>query len=84
MFFQTIMGLAMSGIVSAQLAPAPFTLGPLTTSDEKWAKKICDVTKFGAVADLSTDIGPALLAAFNDCIDGGVGMKLLIGTICVC
>ena len=64
--------LPLPSIVSAQLASG-YSIGPLTTSDAKWAVKVCDVTKYGAVADLSTDLGPPLLAAFNACIDGGIG-----------
>lgn len=78
MFFKSIVGLAISGLpslVKAQLAGSGYTIGPLTTSDAKWATKICNVLDYGAVADLSTDIGPPLLAAFNACIDGGVGKK---------
>ncbi|KAM3067848.1 hypothetical protein ACMFMG_011332 [Clarireedia jacksonii] len=58
-------------MVSAQLASG-YPLGPDTTSSAKWAKKVCDVTKYGAVADGKTDLGPPLLAAFNACKSGGV------------
>lgn len=61
-----------SGPVKAELAPSPYTVGPLTESGEKWAKKVCDVTKYGAVADGVTDLGPPLLAAFDACASGGV------------
>lgn len=64
--------LAAAPAVRAGLAPSPYTTGPLTTSDAKWATKVCDVTKYGAVADGTTDLGPALLAAFNACKTGGV------------
>ncbi|PQE28144.1 glycoside hydrolase family 28 protein [Rutstroemia sp. NJR-2017a BBW] len=64
-------GLCLPSIVSAQLA-AGYPLGPDTTSSAKWAKKVCDVTKYGAVADGKTDLGPPLLAAFNACKSGGV------------
>ncbi|KAF7948939.1 hypothetical protein EAE96_008118 [Botrytis aclada] len=63
--------LFLPSLVSAQLASG-YAIGPLTTSDAKWAKKVCDVTKYGAVADGKTDLGPALLAAFNACSSGGV------------
>ncbi|TGO46326.1 hypothetical protein BCON_0331g00100 [Botryotinia convoluta] len=63
--------LFLPSLVSAQLASG-YPIGPLTTSDAKWAKKVCDVTKYGAVADGKTDLGPALLAAFNACASGGV------------
>jgi rhamnogalacturonan hydrolase len=49
-----------------------YPIGPLTSSSTKWGVKVCDITKYGAVADGSTDAGPAILAAFEACIDGGV------------
>jgi rhamnogalacturonan hydrolase len=72
-------GLCLPSIVSAQLA-AGYPLGPDTTSSAKWAKKVCDVTKYGAVADGKTDLGPPLLAAFNACKSGGVGKFLCLDT----
>jgi len=58
---------------TAQLADqSDYPVGPLTSSGTKWGVKVCDVTKYGAVADGKTDIGPALLAAFNACSSGGV------------
>lgn len=73
--------LYLPSIVSAQLASG-YSIGPLTTSSAKWAVKVCDVTKYGAVADMATDIGPPLLAAFNACSGGGIGewtkLKLLL------
>ncbi|KAI9646267.1 hypothetical protein NHQ30_005708 [Ciborinia camelliae] len=63
--------LFLPSIVSALLAPG-YPLGPLTTSDAKWATKVCNVTEYGAVADGVTDLGPPLLAAFNACASGGV------------
>lgn len=65
--------LSFPSIVSAQLAGSSYPIGPLTTSDAKWAVKVCDVTDYGAVADGVTDIGPPLLAAFNACKTGGIG-----------
>lgn len=65
--------------IAAQLATG-YQLGPLTTSDAKWAVKVCDVTKYGAVADGVTDLGPPLLAAFNACKTGGVGKHKLLDT----
>jgi hypothetical protein len=65
--------LSLTSIVSAQLAGSSYPIGPLTTSNAKWAVKVCDVTDYGAVADGSTDIGPPLLAAFNACKTGGIG-----------
>lgn len=67
-----VVALYISRFASAQLATG-YPLGPLTTSDDKWSVKVCDVTKYGAVADGSTDLGPPLLAAFDACKDGGIG-----------
>lgn len=72
--------LLLASIVSAILAPG-YPLGPLTTSDAKWAKKVCDVTKYGAVADGVTDLGPPLIAAFNACASGGVGKSINLSVI---
>lgn len=66
------LSLWLAAPVEAGLAPSPYTVGPLTTSDAKWATKVCDVTKYGAVADGVTDLGPPLLAAFEACASGGV------------
>jgi rhamnogalacturonan hydrolase len=73
--------LALPSYVSGQLATG-YSIGPLTTSDTKWAVKVCDVTNYGAVADLSTDLGPPLLAAFNACADGGIGNALSLMSLC--
>ena len=62
----------LPSIVSAQLATG-YPIGPSTSAATKWAVKVCDVTKYGAVADMSTDLGPPLLAAFNACKNGGIG-----------
>ena len=54
----------------AQLADtSKYPIGPLTSSDTKWNKKVCDVTKYG---NATTDLGPPLLAAFDACSSGGV------------
>ncbi|KAK8210690.1 RGase B [Phyllosticta capitalensis] len=55
--------------VSGQLSgPA----GPKTTIEQKRGVKVCDVTQFGAKADKSTDLGPALFKAHAACKGGGV------------
>ncbi|KAJ4377592.1 hypothetical protein N0V83_000419 [Neocucurbitaria cava] len=46
-------------------------VGPLTTHAAKSAKKTCNVLSYGAKADKSTDLGPALLSAFTACKSGG-------------
>lgn len=68
----SVLLLALPEAARAGLAPSPYTTGPLTSSNAKWATKVCDVTKYGAVADGVTDFGPALLAAFKACSSGGV------------
>lgn len=56
-----------------------YPIGPLTSSDAKWAVKVCDITDYGAVADGETDAGPAILAAFEACASGGV-VNIPLGT----
>ncbi len=46
-------------------------VGPLTSHASKSAKKTCNVLNYGAKADLTTDIGPALQSAFAACKSGG-------------
>jgi rhamnogalacturonan hydrolase len=62
-------------LVAAAIAPAFAQLsgkvGPLTTHATKTAKKTCNVLNYGAKADKSTDLGPALLKAFTACKTGG-------------
>jgi len=48
-------------------------VGPTTSTASKAAKKICNVLNYGAKADKSTDLGPALLSAWKDCKGGGIG-----------
>jgi rhamnogalacturonan hydrolase len=62
---------SLPSIVSAQLASG-YPIGPSTSAATKWATKVCDVTKYGAVADLSTDLGPPLAAAFAACKNSGI------------
>jgi rhamnogalacturonan hydrolase len=59
----------LPALVVAQLSG---TVGPSTSAAKKAATKTCDVTKYGAVADKSTDIGPPLVSAWADCKSGGV------------
>ncbi|KAI4713588.1 hypothetical protein J4E89_001035 [Alternaria sp. Ai002NY15] len=62
-------------LAAAAIAPALAQLsgkvGPLTTHAAKTAKKSCNVMDYGAKADKSTDLGPALLKAFTACKAGG-------------
>lgn len=79
--FRTILlALGFASLASAQLADtSDYPIGPLTSSSTKWAKKVCDITNYGAVADGKTDSGPAILAAFNACSSGGV-VNIPLGT----
>ncbi|PBL02564.1 rhamnogalacturonase A [Armillaria gallica] len=56
-------------LTAAQLSGS---VGPLTSYSAKAAVKTCDVTDYGAVADLSTDLGTALASAFAACKSGGL------------
>ncbi|KAL4930492.1 putative extracellular rhamnogalacturonase [Aspergillus undulatus] len=56
-------------LVKAQLSGS---VGPLTSSSSKSQTKTCNVVDYGAIADKSTDIGPALSSAWDDCASGGV------------
>ena len=55
--------------VQAQLSGS---VGPLVDYTKKAKNKICDVTDYGAVADGSSDIGDAILSAWDDCASGGL------------
>ncbi|TID22859.1 Glycoside hydrolase family 28 [Venturia nashicola] len=47
-------------------------VGPVTTIAQKRARQVCDVTRFGAVANVASDLGPALTRAFIACKTGGL------------
>lgn len=46
-------------------------VGPTTSTASKRAAKVCSVLDYGATASKSSDIGPALVAAFAACKTGG-------------
>ena len=74
MFYTSILVFfALCPLVSGQLSG---NVGPTTTTEAKRAKKICNVLDYGAKADKSTDIGPALSKAWSACVSGGMGMTL--------
>ncbi|KAJ5631812.1 uncharacterized protein N7484_011912 [Penicillium longicatenatum] len=56
-------------LVTAQLSGS---VGPTTSYATKADNKICSVLDYGGVADNSTDIGPAITSAWDECKDGGV------------
>lgn len=62
-------GLSFLSLASAQLSG---TVGPLTTIAEKAAVLTCNVLDYGAVADGTTDFGPALNDAWIACRGGGL------------
>lgn len=64
---QSLLSFLLLGYASAQLSGS---VGPLTTISEKKSVALCNVLDYGAVADNSTDLGPALTDAFKACIDG--------------
>ena len=63
-----IVSLLLPSFVTAQLSGS---VGPTTSTASKAAKKVCNVLNYGAKADKSTDIGPAITSAFNACKSGG-------------
>lgn len=67
-FSQILLAAAAIAPVFGQLSGK---VGPLTTHAAKTAKKTCNVLDYGAKADKSTDLGPALLKAFTACKTGG-------------
>ncbi|TVY36187.1 Rhamnogalacturonase A [Lachnellula occidentalis] len=64
----TLLGIFFSSLVTAQLSG---TVGPTTTTASKAAVKVCNILDYGGVASTSTDNGPAILAAWTACVDGG-------------
>ncbi|KAF4536996.1 Rhamnogalacturonase b protein [Lasiodiplodia theobromae] len=61
--------LFLAGSTSAQLSGS---VGPLTSFATKASNKVCDITDYGAVANSTEDVGPALAAAWDDCKEGGL------------
>ncbi|KAL1878126.1 hypothetical protein VTK73DRAFT_8006 [Phialemonium thermophilum] len=68
-FYFPLLALGFLAITPA-VAQLSRRVGP-TTSTESKRRTVCSVLKYGAVADKSTDIGPAIQAAFAACKDGG-------------
>ncbi|KAJ5109423.1 hypothetical protein N7456_006098 [Penicillium angulare] len=56
-------------LATAQLSGS---VGPTTSYASKADNKICSVLDYGGVADNSTDVGPAISSAWDECKDGGV------------
>ncbi|KAJ9151315.1 Rhamnogalacturonase A [Pleurostoma richardsiae] len=60
--------LGFSPLALAQLSGK---VGPTTTRDSK-KSSVCNILKYGAAASKISDIGPALVSAFNACKNGGI------------
>jgi rhamnogalacturonan hydrolase len=60
--------LAVAGVATAKLSGR---VGPSTTREAKAAKKVCDILKYGGVAEAATDNSAAIAKAWDDCKAGG-------------
>ncbi|KAF8858219.1 pectin lyase-like protein [Acephala macrosclerotiorum] len=74
MFSKIVSALLVPTLLFSSLAQAEAnvdlsSVGPLTALSSK--SKLCNVLDYGAVADNSTDIGPAILSAFTNCAKAG-------------
>ncbi|KAK1150045.1 hypothetical protein N8T08_003603 [Aspergillus melleus] len=61
--------LALASVAQGQLAGS---VGPSTSASDKGQSKTCNVQDYGAKADKSTDIGPAIESAWDECKEGGL------------
>ncbi|KAF7712070.1 Rhamnogalacturonan hydrolase [Penicillium ucsense] len=69
-YLLSLLALGMAPLLAtAQLSGS---VGPTTPYATKANHKTCNVLKYGAVADKKSDVGPAILSAWNDCKSGGV------------
>lgn len=71
MFSFTILS-AFLTLTTSTLAQLSGPVGPITSRASKAANKTCNVLSYGGVADGQTDIAPAITAAFNACMNGGL------------
>ena len=73
-FFQLLGSVAATVLILATSCSAQLSgsVGPTTSTASKAAKKICNVLNYGAKADKSTDLGPAITSAFAACNTGGI------------
>lgn len=67
------LSLLSAAVISQVAAQLSGSVGPTTSTAAKRGKKQCNVLDYGAKADKSTDLGPALVKAWNACAAGGVG-----------
>ncbi|KAK5651605.1 hypothetical protein OQA88_11878 [Cercophora sp. LCS_1] len=68
MKFLVLSVLAVVPLVSAQLSGR---VGPLTTREDKAAKKVCNILDYGGVASATTDNSAAITKAWDECKAGG-------------
>jgi rhamnogalacturonan hydrolase len=68
-FGAIVPALFLSSLVQAQANVDTSNVGPLTALSSK--STVCNVLDYGAVADNSTDLGPAITEAFSECASGG-------------
>lgn len=61
----------LSIVTTVTLATAQLTTTVGPTSSLATKSKVCNVLSYGAKADGATDIGPAILSAFNNCAKAG-------------
>lgn len=60
---------ALASFLSVATAQLTQSVGPTSSLSSK--SKVCNVLSYGARADGRTDIGPAILSAFNQCAKSG-------------
>lgn len=71
MFPTTISALVLPALLLSSSVHAAVDLTSVGALTSLYSKStICNVVDYGAVADNSTDIGPAILKAFNNCASG--------------
>jgi rhamnogalacturonan hydrolase len=71
MFSKILSALVVPTLLSslAHAAVDLSSVGALTPLSQR--SPICNVLDYGAVADNSTDIGPAILKTYSECVSGG-------------
>ncbi|EFX03047.1 rhamnogalacturonase a precursor [Grosmannia clavigera kw1407] len=63
--------LASALLAAGSMAQLTGSVGPLTTSAQKAAVKVCNILDYGGVASVDTDNGAAITAAWSACASGG-------------
>lgn len=70
MFVSPLLAIGLAPLL-ASAAPS-WSVGPTTDYATKASTKTCSVLDYDGVADGKTDIGPAIISAWDDCKEGGV------------